>query len=607
MPVADRVDDRPSGWAHGLRRNWQLVASVALGLIVAVPVVVSGLDAWGVTWFPVGDWAIIELRTLDVGGRRTPLLGPYSRYGWNHPGPLLFWLYAAPYRLSGGSPWALLVTAAAVNAGSLAGMLAFAWRRGRLPLVGATAVALSLIVLNVEPGMVRDPWNPWVTVLPFGLLVVVVWSAVEGDRLALPVAALVGSFLVQTHVGFLLLVAVLWAWALFGFVRRGGPRRALAWGAGVLALCWVPVLVDLIFGRHNLVEMASHFLGDGDEPAGWSVAVGIAARQLGHVAPWLGGDEPPNPIGGALLTRSLDVLVVPVVAFAIAAALVAWRRDLAAVRFQATVAIAAVVGVLSVARVTDEVFNYLVRWWWLVAALWWVSIAWSCWSALVDIRPAAARTLAPIAGAAALVAVTWFSVAALGEIDEAPVPIPDWQPAMSDVAADAIAHVSAGRPVLLDDDGPSSGWALDGIAARLEGEGIEVRVRDDDVNVNKFGAHRLVDGDEAVTPVWIVTGTPIEHFATDSRFTLIASYDPLGTADRERYRTAEAALFEQLRAAGLLEVVDALERGLSLFPARDHPAVDQDLLSEVDDLRRAGQPLAVFEQVRATGASRPAG
>jgi hypothetical protein len=617
VPVVDQAEqpaDRPPDaraprettrrrpwWAS----QWQLAVSVVLGLIVAAPIVVAGIDAAGRQWYPVGDWAMLELRTNDVGGRHTPLLGPYSRYGWNHPGPLLFWLFAVPYRLTGADPSSLLVAAASVNLASVAGLTTFAWRRGRVVLVAAVAVALALVVLNVEPGMVRDPWNPWVTVLPFGLLVMLAWSAVEGDRLALPLAAFVGSFLVHAHVGFLALVVALWAWSVLGFLRSGAPRRPLWWSAGVLGICWLPVVIDLAVGQRNLVDMGRHFLGGDDDPAGLATALGIAARQLGHVAPWFGGDEPPNPFGGALLTRGLSVLIVPLIAFLVGLGLAWWRRAFPALRFQATVALTAVVGVVSVGRVTDEVFNYLVRWWWMIAVLWWVSIAWSVWSALVADRGSIARFVIPIAALCGTVGAAWFSASAVGEAGRAPLPIDDWQPAMGAVSDQAIASVRDRGPVRLESTGPLSGWVFDGLATRLEAAGVPVRVRDEDINLNKYGQHR-VSGAATPTEVWAVTGTPIERFAADERFTEVARHDPLSVEDRRRYLAAEAELVAQLRAAGLDDVVFALEQGVSLFPARDHPGIDQALLDEVEELRGAGPPLAVFV-TRSDDRAEPAG
>jgi hypothetical protein len=573
------------------------LAVVALVVVTVTPILAAGIEAATQSWFPAGDWGMLELRTLDVGGTETPLLGPYSRYAWNHPGPLLFWVFALPYRLTGSNPTGLLLAASAVNAASVVGLLVFAYRRGRIVLLIATAVATSLLLLNLGPDLLRDPWNPWVTVLPFGLLVMLAWSATEGDRIALPLAAFVGSFLIQAHVGFMALVVALGAWAIIVVWRRKLPMRPLAWAGAVALACWLPVLFDLAFGRQNLVEMVQHFAGSDEEPAGFGTAVGIAARELGIGQPWLGADEPPNPVGGGLMTRSAVALLLPLLAFAAAFAFAWVRQRFEAVRFQATVAVAGLVGVVSVARVTDDVFNYLVRWWWVIAALGWVSAFWSTWSAWLVERPTGdllakrARTTVAVVGS---LSVLWFSVGTVRDIEAAPMPADDWHPALLAVTDDALAGIPHDRPVLVENTGPLSGWAFDALTTRMVADGIDVVVPDEGINRNKFGDHRIV-GDEAPgTAVWIVTGTPIESFRTDPDFEEIAAYDPLTPEERARYLALEAALILQLRAAGMHDVVFALEQGLSLYPAKDNPAIDQQLLKDVDDLRARRQPLAVF-------------
>ena len=74
--------------------------------VLLVRVLLSG-------WLSSSDWAAIELRTRDVGTWRTPLVGPYSRYGWNHPGPLLFYVLAVPYRMLGAQGRGILAGAVA--------------------------------------------------------------------------------------------------------------------------------------------------------------------------------------------------------------------------------------------------------------------------------------------------------------------------------------------------------------------------------------------------------------------------------------------------------------------------------------------------------------
>jgi hypothetical protein len=220
----------------------------ALIAVVVLPVLAVGVTAALHPWYPAGDWADVALGAIEVGTDHTPLVGVYSRYGWNHPGPMMFWLYALPYRLLGQSFAGMILAASLLNAASVGGAVALAWRRGRVVLAAVVVVPLALVVHTLGPALLRDPWNPWVTVLPFGLLVVATWAAVEGDRAALPVVAVVGSFLSQTHIGFVPLVGLLAVVATVGFLARRGDRRPVLIGLAVLVLCWSPVLVHVATG-----------------------------------------------------------------------------------------------------------------------------------------------------------------------------------------------------------------------------------------------------------------------------------------------------------------------------------------------------------------------
>src|ERR1700745_3196800 len=95
-------------------------APLAIALIVAVPFVIlagRGLPAHCISY---SDYSAIELRTRAVGTRTTPLVGPFSRYGWSHPGPLLFYALAVPYRLLAERGTGLLLGTLAINAAALA-------------------------------------------------------------------------------------------------------------------------------------------------------------------------------------------------------------------------------------------------------------------------------------------------------------------------------------------------------------------------------------------------------------------------------------------------------------------------------------------------------
>jgi hypothetical protein len=79
-----------AGAASFAGRRTIVVAVIALALI---PIAVSIVRVVAQHHFaPNGDVALIELRVRDVGTSHTPLVGSYQRYGWNQPGPLLFYL-----------------------------------------------------------------------------------------------------------------------------------------------------------------------------------------------------------------------------------------------------------------------------------------------------------------------------------------------------------------------------------------------------------------------------------------------------------------------------------------------------------------------------------
>jgi hypothetical protein len=585
-------------------RRVRVAAAWLLGAAVVLPVVVAGVAGATREWLPGGDWAVLELRTRDVGGPLTPLVGPYSRFGWNHPGPLLFWVLAVPYRALGGASSSLLVGAAAVNAVALGALVAFAWRRGRLPLVALAVALVGLMATHLGPAFLRDPWNPSVTVLPFLLFVVLAWSAAEGDRVAMPVGAGVGSFLVQAHVGFAVLVAVLGAWAVAGFVRRwreatGGadpartgfrPARATLWGTvAVLLVCWLPVLVDQVAGTGNLGALVRHFTGGKVPAAGISLAAGIVARELGDVAPWLGGAEP-GGTDGELIPSPLRALVVPIAAFVAAALVARGAGARSALRLQATVGLAAVAGWFSVARISGEVFAYLVRWWWAIALLWWLAVLWSVWSAL----PGGLRsTLEPVVAALGGAVALWCAVVVIAGVGRVGTPDGEWWVPLEGVVPGTVAAAPRDGPVLVRAVGSKWGSVGDGVRLQLERAGVDVVV--DDTELIKYGDGRRAKDRPPVAVVWVVTGTDaIGAWSARSGLREVARWDPLDPAERASFDEAATALKAQLLAAGRADMVEALATGGSLDAVRGDPAIDGALFDRVERDRRKGDPVAVF-------------
>ena len=82
------------------RRRW-LRPLLGLGVTLAIAVQMF-LGQWA-TFRAMprnllrGDFALIAMRLHGIGNRAVEL-GPFSRFGWMHPGPLLFYLLAVSKR-----------------------------------------------------------------------------------------------------------------------------------------------------------------------------------------------------------------------------------------------------------------------------------------------------------------------------------------------------------------------------------------------------------------------------------------------------------------------------------------------------------------------------
>lgn len=641
-------------WALGATaERWQRRLAGALAVLVALvvvsPIVVTFANLWGDTWYPAGDQALIELRTADVGKAATPLLGPYSRFGWNHPGPLEFYVLAPLYRAAGSSSMGLLLGTLAVNAVAVLGSLWVAWRRGRLALVLGVGLSLALLLRSMGPTDLSDPWNPYLTVVPFALFLLLVWAVLDGDLWMLPLVALTGSFLVQTHVGFALqvgvgvLLALLGVWrarrvsrlalvphgaddhasVAFGRRRRQWPpsslaeagtgewptwramRRLVVVTAVVTAVAWLPVAVDQVAGRGNATEVAAFFLDSSRPTIGRDVAAGLVARQVGSEgplsdedearAPWSGGPEPIDVHGGEVLGADLTRLLWPLGLFAgsLVLALVVGPRGRSAVRLAAVTGTALAVGAAATARISDQPYNYLLRWWWVIGALVWVSIGWALWSAAGWRSGRALRWLAALVVVPALWSTTGSTLDAASQPN---VPMADLQPAIGALAGPVTAATPPGSPVEVRGVGSHHNIVGDGLLLQLIRSGRRVVV--DPATAFKFGEDNVATtGPEAV--VFVVSNDSIERYRRRDDVREIVSYDPLTPEERARFADISAQLRAQFEAAGRPDLVTMLGIGDSLIDAHGLAGVDQELLGQAEELRRKGMPVAAFVGDRA--------
>jgi hypothetical protein len=500
------VGTGPAG--RGRKRFAAIVIACTL-----LPFLASGIRlaaGAGSGFHPFADQATIESLVRDVGDHWL-LVGPYSRFGWFHPGPALYYLLAVPYRLSGGSSGSLAFASVCLNAAAVLGILLVARRRGGMLLLLISATFVLLLVRTLGAQFLRDPWNPYITLLPLLLLVFLVWTLACGDRWALPVSVGVASFVTQTHVGYAPLVAALLVTGFLALFRHeravaptrvldGSPRRSwwstMAWTAGVVIVLWFPVVFQQIArDPGNLSELLDFFGNHGREQQ-YRDAWHVLALELDVWPDWLSGDSATSVIGTVDFTRALPV---PVALLAlVGATVVTWRARLReALRLDCIVLVAIAVSFVSLTRVVGEVYSYLVRWTWALGAATWIAIAWSVvawWRARDRVSIAERR----VARGAALGLVAVFAVITVVDVvaaGRAGTPEPELSAAMGrlgDAAAAALPH-GDGAVELRVRGGEGAYWTSAGVADVLEHHDIDVRVGPE--LEFAYGPHRLVHGD----------------------------------------------------------------------------------------------------------------
>ena len=595
--------------AQWWRDPWAIASIIVASILTAIviwPLLDAGRAALELVWRPSGDWAVLTLRVEDVG-RHTPLVGPYSRFGWNHPGPLMYWLLTFPYHLFGDRPEALLAAAATLNALTVAALSAVAWRRGRLPLVALTMTATAILVHAMGPAMIRDPWNPFITLLPLALTVFLVWSVIEGDFWMWPPLAFLVSFELQSHIGYLPMLAMLGvsvfaiAWRRKSFKTLLPTSTKQRWwvlglSSAVVIGCWLPVLLDQVAGTGNLGAIAHYFLTNGDSPAGFGTAFHVAADQLRFPsAPWLGRSELAG-LDGALLGSGLAALVVPILSMAGSLWLAVRTRVLAALRLQLVVIATALGGLIATARVTGPLFDWVVRWWWVIASLWWLSIIWVLWSVLYE--RITSQSMQRIATGLLAVVATVVTLAATGPITSAtsstPPPSPSTGIVLDGFLQQTLDALQGSGPLLVVTTGSVRGDYGDALRLQLERAGIQVVAESN--MISHLGPQRSESNRTPVGTLWIVSADQITQFKADPSMKFLGGWDPLTQDERDQFFIAQSLLQDQLIAAGRVDLAEALTNGSGGVDtaAKTLDGVDPTLVDRVEALRRKGDPVAVF-------------
>ena len=423
-------------------------------------------------------------------------MGPYSRFEWSHPGPLLYYLLALPYRVLGNQ--GLLLGSLVINGVAVVVFVRTVLRlAGAAPAVLATAL-VGIAMFSVGTSSLWSPWNPSITLLPFAAVLALTWSVSLGWWRDVPWLVGLGSLLVQSHIGYapfvlgLGVVAVVGAWwsqreplvpVPSGTSDAGPPRRSLVIGGIVLVVLWIPPAIDaLLHDGGNLAEVIRFWSGD-EATVGVVRALRVMALALSTRAPWLGFEAPTgirgDEVHGWPVPIALVVLLVAMV--------VAFRRHDRVARNLCLVVLATIaIGVLAVSNIVGGPLFYLLNWTKVVAAMTWFASAWTLARTLPEPTRARARDLAwpvTITGGVVVLAILTVSSA------HADVPDGTMSRALGKVLP-AVRRDLARAPQPIGVDGPDNfwtSWYRSGLLLALQRDGVSITAPD--AEATHYGSH----------------------------------------------------------------------------------------------------------------------
>jgi len=440
---------------------------LALGLVAAAPILVAIVRVISEGWAPMGDDALIAVRSYEVFTSHPPLVGMPSTGPTGvldeqtfHLGPLLFWLLAVPAHFLG--PSSLAVTVGLVNVACVMGSVGLARRRGGLPFMFATAAAIPVMLMSLPPESLCDVWNPAAPVMPFLLLTFLAWSTASGDHRLLPLTVVAGSFVAQCHLIYVAAAGGALAVAgigLFLSVRRERPPDLRPWLIAALVvglLCWSGPLVDQAFHRPGNLVLLKRAAQADTASLGKAVGARSVIRTIGVPPWWLRNQRGPLQRIGDLsntpgpLTVASALLVLLGLAGVTWAGLRARRRDVVAGGALALVLCVAVgTAPSSVPAASFASLGYGL-WWASPLGMWvWLVLGWSLATLLAPVRlPAPSRRAVVAAGAAVAV----VAALAASTVDPPHEPFEDLR-----TATDRLdQRLSPDAPVRVDADYDSS-------------------------------------------------------------------------------------------------------------------------------------------------------
>ncbi len=361
----------------------KLLLNIAVAIVVLVTVLLSSpAFFFSPDLVERGDEAVNALQ-IERAKQGLELLGPYSRFGFHHPGPVGFYYLALTEPLLAPIPTPYGRHLTAQLALNLVWLILLAGQLSRLGWTvwesrfAAGFVTLQIVAFGGGGLMLARVWGPVMVILPTTLSLVLIAGIAAGDRSRMVMLAVAASFAVHTHGGVAAVLGPLFLVSLVAGLRSrpwaSGDGRILSVTGCVVAVMVIPAALDAMRnGGGNMGAIISWVLNREPGLHAWPEV----ARKLGHS--W-------TDVWIVLLRNFAPVrhhpgwATVLIVASAAGSSLVFFRRNSGRSHLTMILWGAVVLSVAGARTVPDQLYPYLYFYMYgvvgLIAAVGWVELS----------------------------------------------------------------------------------------------------------------------------------------------------------------------------------------------------------------------------------------
>ena len=543
---------------------------LVLSVLGVVPIVISLVNALRGGAILVGDRAVFALLLKDAATGSFPSVGQYSWHGWNHPGALIFYVFAPFHWISGGAAWGLFVGVAMYSAALL---VAIAWLGYRLRGTWGSALGVAaLLACWVSVGRIAsvDAWTPYLALPLFILFVFAALGVTERDRASMWLMWVSASIVVQIHVGYLPIVGLVGLVACIVFWWTGGNQRSITRPIATALLLFTPYLFHLRQAIRNVGDLARYFVTTDEPSIGFSRALHVMSFEMSPDASWLSGPSEVGIVGEA--PPGSMTWLIGVVLVLIATTVWVWRSPEESPRRQylnsaPLIWTMMIAGIVAVAQVRGFLFPYVILWRSIIVIF---IFAWIVGVVLAN----STKFRQPMITVSA---IGLFGLNTVGAI----LPAVDHETVTSDAdnvqlaidqAVDFYNTVPVDGPIMLKlGDGGLVGL-YPGLVYDFEERGIPSGI---ELGTEWVFGNRVLRS-EAST-VWMVcdTGIAFSLLASQPEAMVVSQVTPFDQDGESRVRELQQTLTDQLRSIGEGDFHKSLDSPLVALALQDFD-VDQD-------------------------------